>query len=321
MGTCIPKEILGPAGYLALKQSSLESITLITDSECGWDEADPPSSNPIDLSKFHALRQIAWFGFHTRSDLRTLCVALEANSKLLTHLQLGSVQDWWNEDTDDEDEEADETGFSGENNDNNGIIKDSKSLNSTVRRVFGLNEPTTAPSSIFPALQSLSLAFFPLEGAENTLVNVLNTARLSHLALRSCPGMEGFLRALAASNETIKLTSLHFSCALMEDEDWCEALECLFRVAPALTDIFLSIPRPNDALDFWTDLAGHHLPLTRFVYHQKSFRDENSGIDDLEPLEDKEWLEDHATEDDRHPLIRLNSIRCLGLCADPSFAV
>jgi hypothetical protein len=287
MGTCVPKQILGSAGYLSLKQTSLESITLVTDSYCKYESEDSNYSDAIDLSHFHALRGIAWIGLHTASHIQTLRTTLEVNSKHLTHLQLERVQEFWDDvDTDDEDGHE-YIIVEGDGEDGEDPIKESKSLNYFARKVIGLKQPTMASDPIFPALKSLSLAFLPLERAKKTLVYALNGAKLSHLSLRSFPGGEDFLRALVGPShlvpdQKLKLSSLNYTCEVMEDDGWISrALERIFSVAPELTDLFLSIPKPDDPLDLWLDIR--FLPLKRFVYDQKRLLEE--GVDDLDPLE------------------------------------
>ncbi len=55
LGTCIPKGLLGPSGYLPLRQTKIESIRLVTDGACGFNIR---SLNPICLGAFKHLEKI-----------------------------------------------------------------------------------------------------------------------------------------------------------------------------------------------------------------------------------------------------------------------
>jgi hypothetical protein len=47
-------------GYLPVKQTSLEVITLITGCGCPYEDDD--GLDDVDLSQFRALRRISWIG-------------------------------------------------------------------------------------------------------------------------------------------------------------------------------------------------------------------------------------------------------------------
>jgi hypothetical protein len=80
MGTCVPLQILGEHGYMKNRQSSIESISLITGGAC---PINRDGENPIDLSAFYSLRDISWTGLHSSQEFDALCRALKNNSKRL----------------------------------------------------------------------------------------------------------------------------------------------------------------------------------------------------------------------------------------------
>jgi hypothetical protein len=84
----VPRQILGPSGYLALKQNGIESMRLITDGSCDYalDE-----QFCIDLSALRNLRKIAWTGLRSANEIETLADALRANSTHLAELELDLI--------------------------------------------------------------------------------------------------------------------------------------------------------------------------------------------------------------------------------------
>jgi hypothetical protein len=100
MGTCVPIQILGEQGYLKNKQSSIESISLITGGAC---PINTDEQNPIDLSTFRSLRDISWTGLVSLQEFDVLSCALNNNSKHLKKLQLNFVN-WSEEDLDEYDD-------------------------------------------------------------------------------------------------------------------------------------------------------------------------------------------------------------------------
>lgn len=239
--------------------------------------------------------------------------ALQKNSKHLTHLRLEHVPQ--DDDTDDSDDD-----------DGNGGDRRAYCRNLFARECLGLTQSNATIEAIFPALNSLSLGFIPLKNAETALVHALNIRKLSHLTLRQCPSMEEFLRGVIESGSTLRLLSLEYSCGLSGEVDVCSALEGIFGIAPDLTDLFLSLPGPIFTLDIWRALANNRLPLTRFIYHQRSvnLNEDSSRFEEEEDLTDLSLLPEDMDELERageqHPFAQFNLV-CLGLSGSPFIVV
>lgn len=92
MGTCIPLEILGDRGFITNKQTSIESISLITGGAC---PINTDGENTIDLSAFRSLRHISWTGLQSSEEFDALSRALKNNSERLRELRLDFVN--WSE--------------------------------------------------------------------------------------------------------------------------------------------------------------------------------------------------------------------------------
>ncbi|KFZ17811.1 hypothetical protein V501_01554 [Pseudogymnoascus sp. VKM F-4519 (FW-2642)] len=308
LGTCIPPHILGPWGYLPVKQTSLEALTLITGSKCHYED-----DGLLDLSQFRALRQISWIGLHSDSHFMDLQYALETNSKHLTHLRLEYVNEpdvscfGDNHDTNDDDANIGDQGI--------------YYRNYFAREALGLKRSAISLDDVmFPSLSSLSLGCVPLKNAEEALVHALNISGLRHLSLRQCPGMDNFLTEVAASGQILSLLSLEYTCGVGE-YDMCAALEKIFSIAPNLTSLFLLLIGPTSTLEFWRALAHSRLPITRFIYHQRwmSFDDnfryyKEGDHSDLSLVpNDMNELEKAG---EQHPFAQMN-LEFLGLGADP----
>jgi hypothetical protein len=82
MGICVPYQILGSAGYLKNRQSSIEAIALITAGGCA---VNLDGEHPIDLSGFGSLRNISWTGL-SDEDFHNLGSALKNNALHLDSL-------------------------------------------------------------------------------------------------------------------------------------------------------------------------------------------------------------------------------------------
>jgi hypothetical protein len=243
--------------------------------------------------------------------------ALETNSKLLTHLRVEYVNQpdgsWLRQDD------------NIDNDDANSGDQGAYYRNFFAREGLGLKRSIATSEVIFPALNSLSLGFIPLQNAEKTLVHALNISGLSHLTLRQCPGMEDFLRAIAASGQMLRLLSLEYACGLDDEIDVCRALEGIFGIATDLTDLFLSLPGPTHTLEIWRALAHNRLPITRLVYHQRFVKVDDDSDDDSSRFEEEEDLNDLSllpedmdeleTAGEQHPFAQLN-LACLGLSGD-----
>lgn len=88
LGTCVPGQVLGPSGYLPIKQVFIEAITLNTRSHCDWwRDAIPYRSFTVPW-----LQRINWIGLEYNSNVQSLRRALIRNSKHLTHLRVEFVQ-------------------------------------------------------------------------------------------------------------------------------------------------------------------------------------------------------------------------------------
>ncbi|KAH8679710.1 hypothetical protein BGZ60DRAFT_235687 [Tricladium varicosporioides] len=295
MGTCIPVQIIGKLGYLGNKQSSIETISLITGGSCPINTA---GDNPTDLSLFYSLQDISWVGLRSLQEFDTLSCAMKNNSRHLTKLRLDFVN-WSEEDLE-------------EYND---------SENFFTIHVLKL---VAGPCEImFPALATLSLSAVSLENAGKRLQHALNLSQLSSLTLRHCPGSEEFLNAVIDSGQTIRLSSLEVACGPYDNEvAICGALSTLLKSFQGLRDLFITHPAPVPALGLRRAMAHHKSTLTRFVCRERIVDlDEHSLYFEEEvDLLDLSLLPEDRVELDRpelyYPFAALN-LECIALGSTP----
>jgi len=299
MGTCVPRQILGEQGYLKNKQSSIQSISLITGGAC---PINTDEQNPIDLSPFCSLRDISWTGLRSSQEFDTLSRALKNNSKHLKKLRLDFVN-WSEEDLD-------------------GYDDSGSSFASQVLRLSAHQY-----KMMFPALETLSLSAVSLENAGKKLAHALNFSRLSSLTLRHSPGSEEFLNAVIDSGQTIRLSLLEVACGPSDnDVNMCGTLSTFLKAFQGLRDLFITLPRPVPTLDLWRTMAHHKSTLTRFICHQRTVDlNENSPYFEEEmDLLDLSLLPEDSAELDQseshHPFAALN-LECIGLGCAPQLLV
>jgi len=168
LDTCIPKEILGPSGYLARKQSQIETLQLITDGACDYDFLECP----IDLSSFKLLKSFSWSGIRSPDKMKALAKVLNSNAAHLVKLELDLIH--W---------ELAASVLS---------IKYYDKSNFFTRNIF---EPSPSGTrSMFPALRALSLSGVSFLSAEKDIAAVFDFSLLHSLKLRLCPGWSDFFR-------------------------------------------------------------------------------------------------------------------------------
>ncbi|KAH6667391.1 hypothetical protein B0J14DRAFT_602141 [Halenospora varia] len=286
MGTCVPPQILSHRGYINNKQSSIETISLITGGTC---PISTDGENPIDLSAFRSLRD-TWTGLQSSEEFDALSRALKNNSEHLRELRLDFAN--WSE------EDWDEDGFG----------------NSLASQVLKLS---AGQFEMFPALETLSLSAISLENAEKAYA--LNFSGLSSLTLRYCSGSEEFLTAVIDSGQTIRLSSLEVVCSPSDiDIDMCGTLSMFLGAFQGLKNLFVSLPRPVETLDFWRTITQHKSTLTRFVCHQRTVNldDNSSRFEEEEDLLDLSLLPEDITELNQsgsHHSFAALSLECFGL--------
>ncbi|KAF5635326.1 AAA family ATPase [Fusarium tjaetaba] len=242
LGTCLPPEILGVLGVIPIQQSSLQSLSLITDPTC---RASYDGECEIDLSPFSSLQSLSWRG-PTSDNLHALTVALRNNSTHLRNLELDFLN--WHE-------LREYLGYYGDDEDD---LDGTKEINYFADVVLGLNRHSPRP--LFPRIRVLSLSQVPLSTA---MAHAFNFETLSSLMLRMCPNCHQFLKRVMQLNHPIKLKRL-------EIQEWSETFVLDYLNAfEGLEELFVGEAGPTSALELWGHVAHRHPNLKRFVGHQR----------------------------------------------------
>ncbi|KAH6845437.1 hypothetical protein B0I37DRAFT_380127 [Chaetomium sp. MPI-CAGE-AT-0009] len=244
LGACVPSGVLGPRGFVTLRNPSLRSLSLITEAYCthkldaGWCS--------VDLSSFSELQSLCWIAPNGPA-LDTLSSAIQRNSKRLQRLELDFVcweelQDYLNSRSKEEIQQQD-----------------------WCANFFGL---TTQPSRlIFPAIRELSFTDLPLVADMACAVN-FNT--LTSLTLRRCLGWDGFLARATELKVPIRLRTFEMHIIDRTSDGWGRTvIEDFLNSCEGLEDLFIDEPGQGKTLSFWDNVAHRQPTLKKFVYHQR----------------------------------------------------
>jgi hypothetical protein len=306
LGTCVPLGILGRSGYLGNKQSSIETLSLITGGACG---ENMDGECPIDLSAFRSLRGISWINLRSAEDFEALGNVLQTNSAHLTELRIDFV-DWI---------EAHNSWFADRER-----FEDNRSENFFAREVLKLSAGEVVVK--FPALETLLLSDISFNSAAPEMFYAFNLSRLRSLTLRNCPGSGDFLRGAIELGEAIRLISLEVQANINHDFDIPGAISTFLRAFEGLENLYIAYTGPTDTIALWRSMLKHKSTLARFAYHQRV-------IDiDMDSPHYAEWCDlldlspysDDVTElmanSLYHPFRELN-LECIGLCFDAHYWV
>jgi hypothetical protein len=294
LGTCIPKEILGPSGYLPLKQTCIDSMALITAGAC---RCEANSQHPIDLSTFDKLKRLSWNGLQSESHIQTLRNTLRRLSDQLVELDVG-FRDF---------HKAKNVVFADEDH----------SDSSFARTILGL--PSGIRARMFPSIQVLSLSAVSLTSSEVETAYAFNFGSLRSMKLRFCPGWEKFLLNVRNSNQPIRLKSLEVQHTVSYDEPASEeGLAGFLAAFEGLEELFLSSSH-SMILDIWRATLHHKATLRRFVHHQRTVDDEGEECDVPSLMRVPRNIA-IMKDPSQNPLIEL-SLECMGVSSDPRFLV
>lgn len=230
LGTCVPSEILGRSGYLENKQSSIETLSLITGGDCGENMG---GGCPVDLSAFHSLRGISWVNLRSAEDFEALGGVLHSNSAHLTELRLDFV-DW---------SEADDSWFM-----DRGQFEGGRSENFFVRDILKLSVGEVVVK--FPALETLLLREVSFASAAPEMLYAFNLSKLRSLTLRNCPDSEDFLRGVNELGQPIKLISLEVLAGSEYAFDICEALSTFLGAFEGLENLYVAQLGRTQSIEF-----------------------------------------------------------------------
>ena len=240
LGTCVPVNILGRNGYLGNHQAQIETLALLTDSDC---KHILHGANLYDLTRFSKIKAFSWVGCQFRDDFEALRDFFGMNAKNLEILDLNIV-DWsragyfW-----DSDNAAKE------------VIESRHRVNFFAEEILNISLHSRQRDDrriSFPKLRSLSLGHISFISAVGDLADAFSIFQLRHLKLWKCPGTSELLRHLTKSGQMLQLKSLELTYIetrhdLTPDS---EVAPLLLKLSD-LHELYISLPAM-----YWVDIMG-----------------------------------------------------------------
>ncbi|KAF2664549.1 hypothetical protein BT63DRAFT_429309 [Microthyrium microscopicum] len=194
VNSCMPPKILGPDGYLVLKQAGIENMSLKTDYNCG-NELYPREAHKLALTAFTKLKRLSWLGVSSREDFETLRDFFKTSADQLNELVLEGVL-----------HRKVQSEFGNWDGEQQPGIFNSGHIFS--EKILGVRPGIE--TVLFSSIVKLSLGSIPL-GTNNSreLAYAFNIGQLQSLKLRFCPGWESLLQAICKvyPKDSLKLKS------------------------------------------------------------------------------------------------------------------
>ncbi|PYI34180.1 hypothetical protein BP00DRAFT_423472 [Aspergillus indologenus CBS 114.80] len=271
LGTCIPKALLSGSEDSPLRnQKAIQSITLITDGECGTGMS---SQYSVDLVQFIGLRTLVWKGLNRYSDFESVKDCIRVRGHQIISLTLDLVK--W--------DRAEVVWTNGFRRQSTGSVPD----NFFARQV--LNAQPGDETIRFRNLKHLHLSAvsFCCAGAE--MLCSFNFRNLYTLKLRNCPGSLEWLQLVLSSEELLRLRSFELALDLncLQRDDYMRITEtiCKFiQQAPKLEELYLMLPEPFDWAALTSTISSSWFDLTCFVMHHLVDRGGQDLVDGGIPL-------------------------------------
>ncbi|PGH28185.1 hypothetical protein AJ80_00075 [Polytolypa hystricis UAMH7299] len=300
LGSCVPEKILGPDGYLARKQSKLESIRLITDGTCFTNEI-------IILETFQHLKRLSWIDIRLECHFDSLRNTLQQISPQLEELELDLVK--WS-----------------------AVEESAPFVDEALVNYFLMGITPEVQTRIFPALRKLSLSSVSLRPMEKEFLSALNRPQLCSLKLRLCDDWEAFLEHAIDSKQQVNLKSLEIHSAPDYDLDYDLAFELeedhilpiFLNSFDGLEELFIHGTAPLAVPDLWRAALHHKSTLRKFVHHRRAINnDDNSRhYDEAVDCPDLSFVlkicADLSEEPGGNTLAGLD-LECLGTCCHPEY--
>jgi len=239
LGTCLPDDIFN--AYLPRKQSTIKSLSLMTDPHCDdWMRTTIRSGT---LTQFHDLREFSWKGFPGRKDLRSIHKLLEVQQQTLESLELDFIGQLPDRDVD--------------------LLMD-----------FVL--PSTPNGENIP-LESLSKLYLSCVAYSSSpdLPTALNMGKLKSLTLHSGSNVPAFLRTITDQGFELSLTFLELVIVDAtdfldsDDEPRNPSLIAFLQSFSGLEHLHILVSPARAHSEYWEAIANHKSTLKNFLYHER----------------------------------------------------
>ncbi|GAD93097.1 Kelch repeat protein [Paecilomyces variotii No. 5] len=242
--TCVPTEILGllgPSGFLQVKQPDLESIFLVTDSH--------GCESSYDLGSFKKLKRLSWTGLHSKVEWLALRECFETASSQLTYLELDAVS--WNR------------------------VKYHPSgiPNPEAFLVHEVLKPQPGEGRVvFPNLKYMRLSAISFKSTALQMASICCFESLRSLKLRFCPGWNEFLNHIVSSHPTIRLETLEIQSLVDYDRTFNtdETISKFIDACQGLRELCIMVPESfSDTGKIFHSILHHNDTLKNLAFHQR----------------------------------------------------
>ena len=258
LGMCIPGHVLGREGYLTRKQTTIESLSLITAGIHEW-YLGALAVEPVVLSNFPQLRKFSWKRLHTTEELDSLRDLFASNYRILEDLELDFIS--WS------DVVIDGVGQPGS-------ILD-PDLPSFTDRI--MPHYSTGKIKTLRSLKRLALSAFEFEDTTRGITQAFNIPNLQVLKLHNCAGILTFLLTIVSAGLIMRLKSLELIIAdvAVEHDGILESpLINFLQSFEGLEEIYLMLRaesfRPKHWPSYyWNAILHHKSSLKRLIYHER----------------------------------------------------
>lgn len=254
LGTCIPENLLWGNDSPLRNQRQIQSITLITDGECG---TKVYTQYLVDLVQFKGLQSLEWRGLNRYDDFESVRECIQVHGHQIQSLTIDIL--FW-----DRAERIWADGFRKQIYQHVRIPD-----NFFAQRV--LNVQPGDQRIVFPSLKSLHLSAVSFYHTGMEMIYAFNIEHLKSLKLRNCPGSLDWLQLIFDYGKTMKLKSLELALNRSSRQRGAftlttETISKFIQHVYGLESLYLMLPEPIDWTTL-TDRISSHCNLKRFVMH------------------------------------------------------
>ncbi|KAJ5573848.1 uncharacterized protein N7459_008275 [Penicillium hispanicum] len=265
VGTCVPKALFhGNRSFLG-NQRRLQSITIITDGECGANK-----NYSANLVQFRELLSLDWRGLNQFHDFESVSECIKAHGHQIQSLTLDLLA--W--------ARAEKIWADGyrQRTPQPARIPD----NFFSQRVLDIHPQDH--KVIFLSLESLHLSAVSFSHTAMEMAYAFNIERLRSLKLRNCPGSLDWLQVILNSGKSMELKTFELALdlnSLPRDAylHITETISNFIQLISGLESLYLMLPAPIDWTTLTDNLSTHHHHLKRFVMHHLVDRGGQDFID------------------------------------------
>lgn len=308
----MPREaapLFGPCGYIVLKQSSIESLTLITEDPESWKQRQ---TTLLELRRLKKLKNLSWRGLRAAKYLMDLQGVLECNADHLRSLELDVVD--WDKANNRWDRERGGNSTRWINN-----VVDFITEPRTIANFLAWHTLQLQPNIhrvLFSELTDLALSNISFQDAASELACAFNGNMLRSLRLHNCRDCPSFLRALVDSATGIRLKLFHLSVNDRDPEVGKWAVRRFLEAFDGLEELGLLIKPGAATLSYWVSATHHKSTLKRFIYHERIDPGRENRFLDIYPVVERTGSIGGIPEVGFGKYLAELDLECLAVCDD-----